>query len=168
MSNYLLLIILIISCALYLLALVIVVLFLRKILKKINYTENSLRSEIKASVQSKFIDIAPAAKNLIEFAVEVWRIEVKMKKIKNKLSENQKQSLNNSVQKIKRNIDQYDLEIRDYTGTKYNSGITGIEVVSVEKDKTSHEDMVKETLEPAVLLKGQIVKKAKVIISSDN
>jgi molecular chaperone GrpE (heat shock protein) len=91
-----------------------------------------------------------------------------MKKINSKISEIQKKSLENSIQKIKRIIDQYDLEIRDYTGIKYNPGITGIEVVSVEKNKNNHEDIVKETLEPAILLRGQIVKKAKVIISSSN
>jgi molecular chaperone GrpE (heat shock protein) len=166
MSNYLLLIILSVSCVLSLLTLVIFIFSFRKIIKKIKSIEVSLQNEIKSSVQSKFIEITPETKNLIDLATEAWRIESKISKIDSRISEIQKKSLENSAQKIKRIIDQYDLEVRDYTGTKYNPGITGIEVISVEKNKDAIEDTVKETLEPAILFKGQIVKKAKVIIIS--
>jgi len=141
--------------------------YFKYILRKLDKTEERLREEIQTSVQPKFLDVSIQAKDLIDLVVEVWRIDQKLSKTFRKLPENQVKALENSMQKIKRFIDRFDLEARDYTGQKYNTGLSAIEIVSVEKDPSVSEDIVKETLEPAILLKGQLIKKAKVIISSN-
>lgn len=156
--------------ALFILLILVVINLIRlnknflKLLFRLNLTEKGLREEIKSSVQPKFIEASIEAKDLMDVAIEVWRIEQKLNKVSGKLPENQSKSLDVSVQKIKRFIDRYDLEVKDYTGQKYNSGLSVVEVISVEKDRNIEEDTIKETVEPAILLKGQVVKKAKVIV----
>lgn len=172
MSNYLLLSLLS-SATLLLLLLILGILFIqnkyfRSFLGRLNKTEANLKEEIQASVQTKFLEASLEAKDLMDLAVEVWRIDQKLSKAVGKLGENQSKSLENSMNKIKKFIERYDLEVRDYTGQKYNSGLSAIDVLSVEKDSSISEDTVKETVEPAILLKGQIVKKAKVILLSKN
>lgn len=137
-----------------------------KLIFKLNLTEKGIRDEIKISVQPKFIEASIEAKDMMDMAVEVWRIEQKLNKISEKLPDNYAKTLEVSVQKIKRFIERYDLEIKDFTGQKYNSGLSVVEVISVDKDRKVEEDIIKETVEPAILLKGQVIKKAKVIIAS--
>lgn len=140
---------------------------MRFLTSRLSKIENKIVDEIRTSVQTKFIETSMETENLFSLAIEVWRLEQRLTKVFEKLDENQKKALENSIQKIKRFIDKYDLEVRDYTGQKYNTGLAALEIVSVEKDLAVSEDMVKETVEPAILLKGQVVKKAKVILSSN-
>ncbi len=62
--------------------------------------------------------------------------------------------------------EKYDIEIRDYTNQKFNEGLN-LDILSVEKDPAIAEPMVKETVEPTILCKGQVVKKAKIILLSN-
>lgn len=152
-----------------LLAVILLVLqnkYLKYILRRLDKSEADLKEEIRTSVQTKFLEASMEAKDLIDLAIEIWRIDQRLNKAMEKLQENNRKALEISMQKLKRFIDKYDLEVRDYTGQKYNTGLSAVDVVSVEKDKSTIEDTVKETLEPAVLLRGQVVKKAKVILLS--
>ena len=49
---------------------------------------------------------------------------------------------------------------------KYNEGLN-LDVLNVEKDASVTVPTVKETVEPTVLHKGQVVKKAKIILLSN-
>ena len=138
------------------------------ILNKLEEVERNLKDEIKASVQTKFLAVSPNVKDLVEIANEIWRMESRINKSKESFGEDLHRVLLNSFQRIKRLLEKNDLEVRDYTGQKYNSGLSGVDVISVEKDKKAKEEIIKETVEPSILLKGQIVKKAKVIIISNN
>lgn len=140
--------------------------FLKSILIKLNKLELGLKEEIKTSVQTKFIEASIEAKDLIDLAIEVWKINQRLTKAAKQLNENSRKSLEISIQKINKFTDKYDLEVRDYTGQKYNAGLSAVDIISVEKDKTAKEDTIKQTLEPAVLIKGQLIKKAKVILLS--
>lgn len=140
--------------------------YLKYIIRRLDKSEADLKEEIRTSVQPKFIEASMEAKDLMDMAIEVWRIEQKLIRISEKLSDNNSKSLEVSVQKIKRFIERYDLEVKDYTGQKYNSGLSVVEVISVQKDRKVAEDTIKETVEPAILLKGQVIKKAKVIVAS--
>lgn len=156
----------IIVAALLLLILVLIIRYFRNLTHKLSKFESKLVEEVRSSVQPKFIETSIETENLFGLAVEVWRMEQRLSKVTTKLDENQSKALENSMQKIKRFIDRYDLEVRDYTGQKYNTGLASLEVISVEKSSSVTEDTVKETVEPAILLKGQVVKKAKVILLS--
>lgn len=148
------------------LILVLIIRYFRNLTHKLSRVESKLVEEVRSSVQTKFIETSVDTENLFSLAVEVWRMEQRLKKVIEKLNENQRKPLENSIEKIKRFVDKYDLEVRGYTGEKYNTGLSALEIVSVEKDPSISGDIVKETIEPAILLRGQVVKKAKVILLS--
>ncbi len=125
-----------------------------------------LSEEIKYAVAPKSINLSVGVNELVELATEVWRIEQRLAKVSDSLPEAQKKGLENSVHKLKRYVSNYDIEIIDYTNQKFNDGLN-LDVLSVEKDPTVGVPTVKETVEPTILVKGQVVKKAKIILLSN-
>jgi molecular chaperone GrpE (heat shock protein) len=79
------------------------------------------------------------------------------------LPENQQKGLQISIEKLKRYVGKYDIEILDYTNQKFNDGLN-LDILSVEKDPSLQAPIVKETIEPTILVKGQVVRKAKIIL----
>jgi molecular chaperone GrpE (heat shock protein) len=90
-------------------------------------------------------------------------MEQRIQKSMTAIPENQAKGLENSIQKLKRYIEKYDIEIVDHKNQKYNDGLS-LDVLSVEKDPTLSEPVIKETIEPTILCKGQVVRKAKIIL----
>jgi len=125
-----------------------------------------ISEEIKYAVAPKSINLSTSVAELVELATEVWRVEQRLSKIADSLQENQRKGLENSVLKFKRYISNYDIEIVDYTNQKFNDGLN-LDVLSVEKDPAVTIPVVKETVEPTILVKGQVVKKAKIILLSN-
>jgi hypothetical protein len=125
-----------------------------------------ISEEIKYAVAPKSINLNASVTELVELATEVWRIEQRLAKVADILPENQRKGLENSVHKFKRYISNYDIEIVDYTNQKFNDGLN-LDVLSVEKDQSVTTPTVKETVEPTILVKGQVVKKAKIILLSN-
>ncbi|MCE9585706.1 hypothetical protein K8R04_00070 [Candidatus Uhrbacteria bacterium] len=122
-----------------------------------------IHEDIKFAVAPKSIQLSVSANELIELATEIWRMEQRLAKVADTLPENHKKGLENSVHKLKRYIANYDVEIVDYTNQKFNDGLN-LDVLSVEKDPAIMVPTVKETVEPTILVKGQVVKKAKIIL----
>jgi len=125
-----------------------------------------ISEDIKFAVAPKSISLSVAVTELVELATEVWRIEQRLAKITDSLQETQRKGLENSMHKLRRYIANYDIEIVDYTNQKFNDGLN-LDVLSVEKDPTVIVPIVKETVEPTILVKGQVVKKAKIILLSN-
>lgn len=125
-----------------------------------------IKEEIGYSIAPKFIELSLGVNDLVDLAVEVWRMEQRISKSASSLPEQQLKGLENSVQKLKRYISKYDIEIVDYTNQKFNDGLN-LDVLSVEKDQNIAAPIVKETIEPTILVKGQVVKKAKIILLSN-
>ena len=115
----------------------------------------------------KFTTVTVEANEITDLAVEIWRIEQRVAKSASILPENQLKGLENSIQKMKRYLEKYDIEVVDYKNTKYNDGLN-LDILSVEKDPTLPESIVKETVEPTVMLKGQVIRKAKIILLSNH
>lgn len=126
-----------------------------------------VREEIKSAVASKFMTVSVEANEITDLAIEIWRIEQRITKSASSLSENQLKGLENSIQKMKRYLEKYDIEIVDYKNQKYNEGLN-LDILSVEKDLTLPESTIKETVEPTIMLKGQVVRKAKIILLSNH
>jgi hypothetical protein len=118
---------------------------------------------IRDSVQLKSLDIKPDSQNLIELAVEIWRIQKRLQKAKESLSDDQNKAFENSSSKLQRYLEKNDISVVDYTDQKYNEGLN-LDVLSIEKDPSISGSIIKETHEPAVLHKGQLIKKAKVVV----
>ncbi len=122
-----------------------------------------IKEDIKFAVAPKFMQLSVDLNELIELAIEIWRMEQRIAKSSLNLPENQRKGLEISMQKLKRYINRYDIEFIDYTNQKYNDGLN-LDVLSVEKDSSVHESTVKETIEPTIMCKGQVVRKAKIIL----
>lgn len=124
-----------------------------------------LSEEIKYAVAPKSINISASVTELVDLAIEVWRIDQRLIKMADILPENQKKGLENSMHKFKRYVSNYDIEIVDYTNQKFNDGLN-LDILSVEKDPSVVTPIIKETVEPTILVKGQVIKKAKIILLS--
>ncbi len=122
-----------------------------------------IKEDIKFAVTPKSIDLSLGVNDLVDLAVEIWRMEQRIQKSITVIPENQGKGLENSIQKLKRYIEKYDIEIVDHKNQKYNDGLS-LDVLSVEKDPTLSEPVIKETIEPTILCKGQVVRKAKIIL----
>jgi len=150
----------------FIIGIIIALVLFQEILKlkiQLHLVGKNLREQIRESVESKFIEVSPNAKEMTELAVEIWRIEQRISKSASSLAENQIKGLENSIQKLKRYLEKYDFEIIDYKNQKFNEGLN-LEILSVEKDPELLEPIVKETVEPTIMCKGQVVRKAKIIL----
>lgn len=133
---------------------------------KFEELHTKISEEIKYAVAPKSINLSTSVKEIVELATEVWRVEQRLAKVSDILPENQRKGLENSVHKFRQYISNYDIEIIDYTNQKFNDGLN-LDVLSVEKDENVTIPTVKETIEPTILVKGQVVKKAKIILLSN-
>lgn len=147
-------------------ALLLIKVFYKKFKILILKSQKEVQQEFRYSLQPRLVQIAPSTVDLIDLAVEVWRVSVRIEKVAPEIQEVQRKGIETSLQKLKRHLDRYDLEVVDYTGQKYNEGLN-LDVLNVEKDASVTVPTVKETVEPTVLHKGQVVKKAKIILLSN-
>lgn len=125
-----------------------------------------IRDEIRSSVTPHFVQLSPDTESIVELAIEIWRIEQRVAKAESVLSENLRKGMDNSILKMRRYLGKYDVEIIDYAGQKYNDGLN-LEILSVEKDSSVSERMIKETVEPAITCRGRVIKKSKVVLISN-
>jgi hypothetical protein len=143
--------------------LIIVVVVVLLALEKLYAAILTVRKQITQSVVPKFIDISPSTSSLVDLGVEVWRLQRRLEKLGKNVSEDQSKALQNSYAKLLRYLERNDIEITDYTDQKYNEGMN-LDVLAVEKDSNIKQSIIKETHEPAITHKGQLLRKAKVII----
>ena len=110
-----------------------------------------------------FVDLSPKSADIVELAVEVWRMNSRIVKTGDGLTEVQKRPIMSSLQKFTKFLDRYDIKIVDHTGEKYNEGMN-VDVLSFEKDPRIKNPIIKETIEPSIIYNGYVVKKGKVIV----
>lgn len=134
-------------------------------LSKIKSEILEVRKDIQYSVAPRFLEISIQTNDLVELSIDFWRMEQRINRIAKTLPNNQKEILENSLQKIKRYLDKNDIEIVDHTGQKYSEGLN-LEILAVEKDESVKVTVIKETKEPTILHKGQVVHMGKVIVVS--
>ncbi len=137
--------------------------YLYSILNKIDLLSKNLGLEIQNSVRPAFLEVSVSAEELIELAAEVWRFEQKFNKIVSQLPENYIKATKHSIEKFRRYLTKYDIQVIDFTGQKFNDGLN-VDILNTEKDPSAEGSYVKETFEPAIMLRGTLVKRAKVII----
>lgn len=134
-----------------------------KELSEIRLQISETRKDIQSVIAPKFLNVSIQTKDLIEIAVEIWRMEQRLIKIMSTLPENQQELINNSIQKLVRYLNKNDIEIVDHTNQKFNDG-RNLDVLAVEKSHDISESIIKETKEPTIIYKNQVVHKGKVII----
>jgi hypothetical protein len=122
-----------------------------------------LQKQINTSVVPKSLTLSPGAESLSELAVELWRLEKRLTKAGEKLSEDENKAFQNSLVKLRRYLEKNDIAVIDYTGQNYNEGLN-LDILSMEKAPDIKQSIIHETHEPAVTHKGILIKKAKVIV----
>jgi hypothetical protein len=123
--------------------------------------------DTKSDMTVKFLNVSITTKDLIELGIDIWRMEQRLNKVMKSLPENSQDLLDNSLQKIKRYLDKNDIAIVDHTNQKFNEG-RNLDILAVEKSSDISESVIKETKEPTILHKNQVVHKGKVIILEKN
>lgn len=121
------------------------------------------RKDIESAVAPKFLDISIHTADLVEHAIELWRLEQRLNKVVSSLDEPQRELFINSIQKLKRYLDKNDIEVVDHTNQEFNDGMN-LDVLLVEESPDIAKPTIKETKEPTVLCKNQVVHKGKVIV----
>lgn len=134
---------------------------------KFDQLHRKISDEIRSSVTPKFMTVTVEANEITDLAIEIWRIEQRVSKSASSIPEDQLKGLENSIEKMKRYLTKYDIEVVDHTNQKYNDGLN-VDILDVEKDITLPESIIKKTVEPTVMLKGQVVRKAKIILLSNH
>jgi len=137
--------------------------FFRGLEKKINDLSENLKMEIYTSVQPKFIEFSSSVEDLADLALDVWRIENKITKLKGNINDNQLKQFENNFKRLKRLLKKYEIEVLEYTNQKYNEGLN-VDILSIERDPETAFSYIRETIEPTILCKGKILKRGKVIV----
>ena len=141
--------------------------FYSKIKNLIQKSEGKIQELIKYAVAPKSIELSLGVNDLVDLAIEIWRMDQRIMESASSLPENHSKGLNNSIERLKRYIEKYDIEIVDYTNQKFNDG-WNLEVLSVEKDPSIPYPIVKKTIEPTIICKGQVARRAKIILLTNN
>ncbi len=148
---------------LMILSIIVLILVVKYSIKLSQESFRVINKNITDSVKSQFINLTPSTQSLVDLAVEIWRLEKRIQKSAESLSDDQNKAFQNSVAKLQRYLDKNDISVIDYTDNKYNEGLNLV-VLDIEKDPDIPHSIVKDTHEPAVMYKGQLIKKAKVVV----
>ncbi len=124
-----------------------------------------IRDDIRFSLQP-MSDIPLGVEEIVELATEVWKIEQRVLKAGDTIAEAHKRGLESSIVRLKKYLQKFDVEIQDYSGQKYNEGFN-FDILSREQDPSLEFPIIKETVEPTIICRGRVVKKAKVILASN-
>ena len=103
--------------------------------------------------------------DFIKVLIEAWRIKKRLYKNESSLSEQLQKWFDFSYEKILWITKNYNIEIKDIQWEKYFEEMNGIEIISAEIDENSDiQVIIKEVIEPIVMLNWKLYKKGKVII----
>ena len=119
--------------------------------------------EMKSLMYGKYVRFDPKIDKLVNLAIDHWRLKKRIEGIKSKLSPDDIKKLDSSLHRIDNYLHENDIEVDDYTGRPANYGINA-EIMAVEFDPSIKKAIVKETVTPAVLYKGNLRKKSQIII----
>jgi hypothetical protein len=103
--------------------------------------------------------------SIIKIAIEIWKIEKKVNKIKSSHSD-LIVWLDYSIQKIQEIFDANNIKIVDYTGQKYIEWMNWVEIVSVEKNSDQGHPIIFDTITPLIVVDWKMHTKSKVIVLS--
>lgn len=123
--------------------------------------------QLEPASQVIFVDLSPKSADLVELAVEIWRIQNRIGKAGSDLQEIQKRGLESSVQKLQKYLDTFRIAIVDHANQKYNEGMN-VDVLSFEIDPEVAFPLIKETIEPSITCEGKVIRKGKVVVIKNN
>lgn len=151
---------------LFILVILVVIIVFRILSNKVKASRSILskkESQPKLLNEAIFVDLSPKSADLVQLAIEIWRIENRISKIGSKLEDTQKRGLESSVQKLVKYLDKFHIKIIDHTDQKYNEGLS-VEVLSFENEDSVKVPTIKETIEPTIICENMVVKKGRVVV----
>jgi len=110
----------------------------------------------------------PSNEKIISLAVDLWRLEEKINNIKT-INENETDKINASFNRIKRFINECKIVVTWYNWEKYSEDVNVYELKWTElTEDLDKNDIIKDTIEPAVFVDGQLMKTGKIIVYKIN
>lgn len=101
---------------------------------------------------------------LINLSVDIWRLEEKISKI-DYLKEQDSEKISVSLDRLKKFIKDLDIELKWFSWEKYSEEINLYELKAVEDTNIENlNNIIKETIEPAIIFNWEILKQASVIV----
>lgn len=125
---------------------------------RLDWVKDKLTKEIRESVVPKFFQVSPEGKAIIDLGIDIWRLKTKLAEIDSSLPENSKKSISNSILKINRYLQAYDIELQDHTGVQFNDGMN-LEIQEIVKSDKYEKPIIVQTIEPSIFIKGILHKK---------
>ncbi len=103
--------------------------------------------------------------HICNLALDIWRLRNRISKLK--IKSEQLKPILYYIESCERTLLNMGVETKDdYTGNIYKSSMN-VDVVSYETiDMDGEEAIVKETLEPAILVQNDLLQKAKVVVAT--
>ena len=130
----------------------------KRIRKKI---EKKLKQESVSIISIEGVKI----EDFIQVLIESWRTKKRLYKNESSFSEQLLKWFDFSYQKILWITKSYNVDIKDIDWEKYFEEMNGIEIISADIDESSgNQVIIKEVIEPIVMLNWKLYKKGKVII----
>lgn len=102
--------------------------------------------------------------NILDLAIEVWRLQERVKKLSAAMGKEDAASVF-AAEKIRDIFSQVGMEIRDLTGQPYNEGMS-LDVLTRDYPvgENPQHKIIQETITPAIYLDGKLEKISQVII----
>ncbi len=150
------LVILVITIITMLLVIAFSFLGLRIVLRYLNLYYSSLLSVFRYNIESKLLEFTPEVKNLVNLAIDIWKISKNIKK--------EDERLNHLILRLNSHLSKFDISITDYTHQVINEDLN-LDVLEIRNDPSLENNFVISTEAPSVFYKERLVEKAKVIIN---
>ena len=134
-----------------------------------NYMSKRIRKKIETRLKQESVSIinidGVKIEDFTKVLIEAWRIKKRLYKNESPLAEQLQKWFDFSYEKILWITKNYNLEIKDIQWEKYFEEMNGIEIISADIDESSgNQVIIKEVIEPIVMLNWKLYKKGKVII----
>lgn len=102
--------------------------------------------------------------DLWKIAVEFWKIEKKIQKCREKLTEEEFRSFDFLLNRIKFILWNNKVIVTDFTNQKRNEWMWLLDIVAIEESGSTEFPVIWETISPLVEVNGKIAQRSKVII----
>jgi len=100
---------------------------------------------------------------LYEMAIELWRLQTRLGRLRELVAEKELRPVESSVSKMEEVLRRSEIQVEDLTGRPYHEGDT-IEVRLFEPSPQLARPVVVQTVKPSVLHRGRVVRQAEVIV----
>lgn len=105
---------------------------------------------------------------LVNLAIDLWRLKEKVSNI-SYLNEQDREKLKVSLDRLNKFIQEINITVKWFNWDKYFDEINFYELKWIEEtNDINNNNIIKETIEPAIFMNEQIIKKAKIIVYKFN